>query len=99
LRLPRWLSRLRNAIAGSRGATVAAAAAGSGDDDADDSFYDRAVAGTLVDPLRRSGLWSTLGDTGDRLGPWVLLLLIAFVVEGVARSALRDRLRVRGVRD
>jgi hypothetical protein len=98
LRLPRWLSRLRNAIAGSRGATVATAAAGSGDDD-DDSFYDRAVAGTLGDPLRRSGLWSTLGDTGDRLGPWVLLLLIAFVIEGVARSALRDRLRVRGVRD
>ena len=97
MRLPRGLSRLRDAIAGSRGATVAAAAAGTGD--ADDSFYDRAVAGTFVDPQRRSGLWSTLGDTAGCLGPWVPLLLIAVVIEGVARSALRDRLRARDVRD
>ena len=61
-------------------------------------LYDKAVAGSL-DPLSSSqGAWSTFGSAAGRFGPWAALLGLAFVAEGVARSALRDRLRMKTVK-
>jgi hypothetical protein len=64
---------------------------------ASQDFYARAVAGSL-DPLSSSGVWSTFGSAAGRFGPWLALLGIAFVLEAVARSALRDRLRAKPVK-
>jgi hypothetical protein len=60
-------------------------------------LYASAVAGSL-DPLESTGAWSTFGSAAGRFGPWVALLGLAFIMEAVARSAMRDRLRTRTVK-
>ena len=40
-----------------------------------------------------TALPSTLGAAAARFGPWLALLLLAFIIQGVARSALADKLR------
>jgi hypothetical protein len=59
-----------------------------------DELYASALAGTL-DPLNTEDVWSTFGAAAGRFGPWMALLGIAFVIEAVARSAVKDRLRVK----
>jgi hypothetical protein len=61
---------------------------------ADLSTFVTGQLGAAADP--RS--WSSIGQAAARFGPWIALLLIAFVVQGVARSALRDVLRTAPVR-
>jgi hypothetical protein len=60
-------------------------------------FYARAVAGS-VDALEPTSVLSSFGSAAGRFGPWVALLGIAFIVEAVARSAMRDRLRTRPIK-
>jgi hypothetical protein len=57
-----------------------------------EEYAARALAGSLL-PLRATGAWSTLGAAAARFGPWLALLLLAFIIHGVARSALADKLR------
>lgn len=52
-----------------------------------------AVSGAMVEP--RGGIWSTIGQVAARFGPWFALIALALVVQLVARSALRERLRPR----
>jgi hypothetical protein len=59
-------------------------------------FY-RDVAGS-IDALEPTSVLSSFGSAAGRFGPWVALLGIAFVMEAVARSAMRDRLRARTVK-
>ena len=85
------------AKAGATSSVVATAVASNSSANAakNSELYSSAVAGSL-DPLSVDGLWSTFGAAAGRFGPWVALLGIAFVIEAVARSALRDRLRAQG---
>jgi hypothetical protein len=80
----------RVAAAVSSNALTAPAAATS-------ELYSRAIAGSL-NPLDTEGIWSTFGGAAGRFGPWAALLGIAFVIETIAKSALKDRLRTRTVR-
>jgi hypothetical protein len=82
---------------GSSSTVVAAAVASNGNSTAEqnDALYAAAVAGSL-DPLNVDGVWSNFSAAAGRFGPWVALLGIAFVIEAVARSAMRDRLRAKG---
>jgi hypothetical protein len=43
----------------------------------------------------RRGMWSSLGRSAAKFGPWLLLLALAGVVELVAKGALREQ-RARG---
>lgn len=52
-----------------------------------------AVSGAMIEPRR--GIWSTIGQAAGRFGPWAGLIALAFAVQLVARSALRERLRAR----
>ena len=87
------------AKAGATQTVVATAVANNSSTNAEknNQLYSSAVAGSL-DPLSVDGLWSTFGAAAGRFGPWVALLGIAFVIEAVARSAMRDRLRAKSVR-
>ena len=81
-----------SAVASSVSGKAATAAAAKNTD-----LYAKAVAGTL-DPLSSDGAWSTFGSAAGRFGPWVALLGLAFVMEAVARSALRDKVRAKTVK-
>jgi hypothetical protein len=82
---------------GPSGHVVAAVATDDAATKAAQEFYKRAVDGSL-DALRSEGAWSTFGSAAGRFGPWVALLGIAFVLEALARSAMRDRLRAKTVK-
>jgi hypothetical protein len=41
----------------------------------------------------RSGIWTSLGRIAARIGPWIVLILLALIVELVVASAMRDRVR------
>ena len=88
--------------AGAERSVTAVASSVSGKTAADvaaknNDLYAKAVAGSL-DPLSSDGAWSTFGSAAGRFGPWVALLGLAFVMEAVARSALRDKVRAKTVK-
>jgi hypothetical protein len=49
------------------------------------------VSGEINDSA--NGFWSNIGHVTGRFGPWFALVGLAFIVQLVARSALRDRQR------